>query len=77
MFPEYFNTSGLQSAFKIGSVQIYGTLEIVASHYVQWGSKVGCACALLEMSKAFDMIDHGHLFDMLLYINSHIWYYVS
>ena len=25
-----------------------------------------CACALLDMSKAFDMIDHGHLFDLLL-----------
>ena len=25
-----------------------------------------CACALLDMSKAFDVIDHGHLFDLLL-----------
>jgi len=33
-------------------------------HYVQWGSKV--RCTLLDMSKAFDMVDHGHLFDLLL-----------
>jgi len=37
---------------------------MVASHYVQRGSKV--RCTLLDMSKAFDMADHGHLFDLLL-----------
>jgi len=37
---------------------------MVASHYVQWWSKV--RCTLLDMSKAFDMVDHGHLFDLLL-----------
>jgi len=28
------------------------------------GSEV--RCTLLDMSKAFDMVDHGHLFDLLL-----------
>ena len=44
MFPEYFNTSCLKSGFKKGSIQIYGTLKIVASHYVQWESKVSQMC---------------------------------
>ena len=39
-------------------------LKIVVSQYVQQGSKV--RCALLDTSKAFDMVDHGHLFDLLL-----------
>jgi len=58
--------SGTCKLQNIKPLQIYGTLKIVASHYVQWESKVRCGCALLNMSKAFDMIDHGHLFDLLL-----------
>ena len=40
------------------------TLKIVTSHYVQQGCKV--RWALLDVSKAFDTVDHGHLFDLLL-----------
>ena len=58
--------SGTCKLQNVQPLQIYGTLKIVASHYVQWESKVRCGCALLNMSKAFDMIDHGHLFDLLL-----------
>ena len=66
LFPKSFNTSGLQFGFKKGcSTDLYiGLLKIVSSYYVQRGSKV--RCALLDMSKAFDMVDHGHLFDLLL-----------
>ena len=39
-------------------------LKIVASQYEQRESKV--RCALLDMSKVFDMVDHSHLFDLLL-----------
>ena len=31
--------------------------------YIHHGSKV--QCALLDMSKAFDMVDHGQLFESL------------
>ena len=66
IFPDCFNTSGLQIGFKKGcSTDLCtGMLKIVASQYVQRGSKV--RCALLDMSKVFDMVDHGHLFDLLL-----------
>lgn len=59
-----FNTSGLQFGFKKGcSTDLCtGLLKIVSSYYVQRGSKV--RCALLDMSKAFDVVDHGHLFDI-------------
>ena len=66
LFPKFFNTSRLQFGFKKGcSTDLCtGLLKIVSSHYVQQGSKV--RCALLDMSKAFDMVDHGYLFDLLL-----------
>ena len=66
LFPKFFNTSRLQFGFKKGcSTDLStGLLKIVSSHYVQRGSKV--RCALLDMSKAFDMVDHGYLFDLLL-----------
>ena len=64
LFPKSFNTSGLQFGFKKGcSTDLCtGLLKIVSSYYVQRGSKVRC----VDMSKAFDMVDHGHLFDLLM-----------
>ena len=40
-----------------------GLLKLVSSRYIHHGSKV--RCALLDMSKAFDMVDHGQLFETL------------
>lgn len=37
--------------------------EIVTSYYIRRGSKV--RCALLDMSKTLNMVDHGYLFDLV------------
>ena len=62
---QYLEFMRLQFGFKKGcSTDLcIGLLKIVSSYYVQRGSKV--RCALLDMS-TFDMVDHGHLFDLLM-----------
>ena len=40
-----------------------GLLKLVSSQYIHHGSKV--RCALLDMSKAFDMVDQGQPFESL------------
>ena len=61
-FPNVFSTSDLQFGYKKGfSTDLCtGLLKLVSSRYIHHGSKVWCA--LLDMSKAFDMVDHGQLF---------------
>ena len=65
-FPDVFHTSDLQLGFKKGfSTDLCtGLLKLVSSRYIHQGSKV--QCALLDMSKAFDLVDHGLLFELLL-----------
>ena len=51
------------------------TLKIVIfSYYTKHRSKV--RCALLDVSKAFDMVDHGHLFDLLLQYNYQVLHFL-
>ena len=66
LFPDVFYTSDLQFGFKRGfSTDLCtGLLKLVSSRYIHQGSKV--RCALLDMSKAFDLVDHGLLFQLLL-----------
>ncbi len=66
VYPDSFLTSELQFGFKQGySADLCtGLLKLVASKYVNHGSKV--FCALLDASKAFDTVDHRLLFQKLL-----------
>lgn len=62
---QYLEFTRLQFGFKKGcSTDLCtGLLKIISSYYIQRASKV--RCALLDMS-TFDMVDHGHLFDLLM-----------
>ena len=61
-FPDVFYTSDLQFGFKRGfSTDLCtGLLKLVSSRCIHQRSKVWCA--LFDMSKAFDLVDHGLYF---------------
>ena len=62
-FPD--GTSDLQFGYKkdFSTDLCTGLLKLVSSRYIHHGSIV--RCALLDMSKAFDMVDHGQHFKTL------------
>ena len=65
-FPDVLYTSDLQFGFKKGfSTDLCtGLLKLASSWYIHQESKV--RRALLDMSKAFDLVGHGLLFELLL-----------